>query len=211
VSISTYPQFLEELNRLLTNEEEAYEQIPSRTLEQIINLGQKRLYRDVRTRYNNKAFSVTVTGNLAAIPSDFRSADVLHFGREALVPATEDELRLLNLAGGGGDTCRFAQAGGSFTFWPAVADGTALQGRYFYALADLSIATLPSNALFAAADDLFMFACLAEAAPLFQDDQRIPLWNAKYLAIKDRLNTDHERAAYSAGRARISPSTRVKR
>ncbi len=212
MSITTYPQFLEELNRLLTDEEEAYDQLPSRTLEQIINLGEKRLYREVRTRYNSKAFAaVTVTGNLAAIPSDFRSLDIIHFGNGALYPATEEELLLLNLNPGGGDAYRFAKAGSNFTFWPGVSDGTAVQGRYFCALPDLTIASLPSNALFAAADDLFMFACLAEAAPFFREDQRIPLWNSKYQSIRDRLNADHEREAFSAGRASIRPSTKVQR
>ncbi|MCU9931113.1 hypothetical protein OFL77_27665, partial [Escherichia coli] len=70
-------------------------------------------------------------------------------------------------------------------FGPAVADGTAVQGRYFYRLPELSAATLPTNALFAAAEDLFTYAALCESAPFFEQDARIPLWNAKYESIRD--------------------------
>jgi len=212
VSITTYPEFLEELNRLISGDEDAYSSVPARTLARIVDMGQRKVYRDTKSRHNNKAYAVTVTSNLAAIPADFQSNDTLHFGGFPLMPKAEDEVRsLLQNGYSGAASGFFAQAGGSFIFAPAIADGTAVQGRYFYRLPDLTVSNISTNALFLAETDLFLFACLSEAAPFFGDDKRAPMWAAKYASIKDRINSDHNNAAFSAGRIARSPSTTILR
>lgn len=212
MSITTYPQFLEELNRLVMGQEDTYDQIPARTLERIVDMGQKRIYREVKSRHNNPAFSaVVVTGNLAPLPANFQSPDVVHFGKKSLIPKSEDELRDMQQLQKTGDVQYFAEVGSSFTFSPAVTDGTALQGRYFSRLPDLSASTIAANALFLAETDLFLFASLAESAPFFGDDKRMPMWDAKYASIRDRINAEKRNAAFSAGRIRRSTSTTVLR
>jgi hypothetical protein len=211
VSIATFPEFLEEVGRLILGQETSYAKLPARTLLRMVDMGQKRIYREVKSRFNNPAYAVTVTNNLAPIPADFQSNDTVHFGKRALIPKPEDEIRSMLLNQPGGDTLYFAESGGSFLFCPAVTDGTAVQGRYFSRLPDLSAATIAANALFQAENDLFLFATLTESAPFFGDDKRIPLWDAKYAAIRDRINADKRNAAFSAGRARRTASTTVLR
>lgn len=211
MSIATYPEFLEELNRLVMGEEDSYEQIPARTLNRISEMGQRRIYREVKSRHNNPDFAVVVASNRAALPADFQSSDCVHFGKRDLIPKSEAELRDMQQSSRSGDPTYFAEAGSAFTFFPAVADGTVMQGRYFSRLPDLTAANIASNALFQAENDLFLFACLAESAPFFGDDDRIPVWEAKYASIRDRINTEKRNAAFSAGRIRRSPSTNVLR
>ena len=51
---------------------------------------------------------------------------------------------------------------------------------------------------------------LMESAPFFTASAQLaPLWSQKYEAIKDRINTEKQRAATNAGRASIRPSTRL--
>lgn len=210
MSITTYSQLMVELNRLIDGENVTVSDVPLATLQSIVGLGERMVYREVRSRHNEKAFSaVTVTSNLAPLPADWESTSLVHFGGKPLSSVTEEWLRVVNANGLTGDARYFAQAGGSLMFGPAVADGTAVQGRYFARLPDLAVATLPTNALFLADPDLFIYAALAKSGPFFEQDARVPLWTAEYSRIRDAINTAHDRAAFSAGRVQIRPSVNM--
>ena len=211
MSIASYSDLLVSLHRLMYGDDVSASQTPVATLQAVINLGERRIYREIRTRYNEKAWTGTVSGNLYALPSDFIAPSVVHFGKKPLKPVSEEAL-IEHLDGSpSGDARYFCQAGANLRFSPAVADGTTLQGRYFYAWPDLTSANLASNTLFAAADDLFLYAALSKSAPYFGQDARIPLWESEYTRIRDELNTLHERAAYSAGRIKRRPAASVMR
>ncbi|MES2958459.1 MAG: hypothetical protein V4792_09735 [Pseudomonadota bacterium] len=212
MSITTWPQLLEQLTRLIDGEDVTVSEVSPATLTQIIALGERRIYRELRHRLNEKAFaSVTVTNNLAPIPVDFESTSVLHFGGYPLTPVAEKVIQDRLQWQWGGDTRYFAEAGANFTFWPSVANGTAVQGRYFCRLPDLNATTLPANALFLAETDLFLYGFLSQAAPFFGQDTRIPMWEARYVGIRDALNEAKNRAAYSAGRIQRRASIPVLR
>lgn len=166
----------------------------------------------MKSRHNERDFSsVTTLDNLALLPDDYENPSIVHFGGRPLRPKAEEELRDYLACNPTGDCKFFAEAGASFIFAPAVTDGTALQGRYFCRLEDLSATTLPSNELFRYAQDLFIYAALAESGPYFTDKHatRIPFWEAKYVSIRDRLNLQKNAAAFNAGRMSRSPSTSV--
>ena len=210
MSIATYSQLMVELNRLIDGENVTVSEVPLATLQSIVNLGERMVYREVRSRHNEVPFSgLTTSGNLATIPDDWESASTVHFGGKPLDPVSEDWLRIVNANGLTGQARYFAEAGPALTFAPVVADGTAVQGRYFARLPDLSAATLPSNALFMAEPDLFIYAALAKSGPFFEQDARVPLWTAEYTRIRDAINTAKDRAAFSAGRVQIRPSTNM--
>lgn len=204
--IASYADLLTQVTRLIDGDDVSVSSIAIATLDQVIAQAERRVYREVRSRHNEKAFSgVTVTSNLAPLPADFEACSTVHFGGKALIPMPEDWVREYLDNGATGECLYFAEAGPSLYFGPAVANGTAVQGRYFCRLPDLSAATLPTNALMAAEPDLFVYAILVEAAPFFS---REPMyWDAKYSSIRDRINSDKNRAAYSAGRIRVRPST----
>ena len=211
--MSTWTDFLLKLTRLISGDDANADAVPVSTLQDVIALGERRIYRELRTRHNEKAFSsVTTTSNAATMPTDFECASVVHFGKKALQPVTEEWLREYIENGAiGGDAIYFTHAGNTLMFGPAVADGTTVQGRYYCRLAGLSESTISTNAVYAIADDLFVYAALAESAPFFEQDARIPLWTAKYMAIRDQLNLNDRRAAYEAGRIRVRSSTPVMR
>lgn len=217
----SFSEFLIELMRLLDGDEASPTDLPLGTLYQIIRLGERRIYGDVRTRYNEKSFAdaltnevvtpTEVTGNLAPLPDDFESASVVHFGRAVLQPVAEDWLTDYNLVNTAGEALYFAQVGGSLTFGSPVADEALVQGRYYCRLPGLEAATTAGNALFQAEPDLFIYGALAEGAPVFKKFNEIAVWEAKYRMVVDRVNKRHESAAYSAGRMRVRPSTRLMR
>lgn len=211
MTIASYSELLMELTRLIDGDDVSASSVPTATLTQIISLGERRLYRDIKSRFNEKAWGLTVSSNAVTLPTDFQSSSVVHFGKKPLEPVSEEFLLELNSCNPTGDARYFAQAGNTLIFSPSVANSTALQGRYYYSLPALTAATLPSNALFADSEDLFLYAALTESAPFFEQDKRITLWDAKYTSIRDAINVNHQRAAYSAGRIKIRPSTRLMR
>ena len=210
MSLATYSGLLVELNRLITGDDSNASELPQNTLEAVLLLGQRRVYREVRSRHNEKAFSsVTVTSNLAAIPADWESTSVIHFGGFALTPKSEDWIRDYLQSAPSGECQYFAEAGGSFYFAPAVTNGTAVQGRYFYRFDDLTAANIAANTLYQKEPDLFLYAALAESAEFFPVGQRIQVWEAKYRGIVDAINNAKDRAAYSAGRIQRTSSARM--
>lgn len=212
--ITTYASLLTELTRLIDGEDTSVSNIAVNTLQMLVNLGERRIYREVRSRHNEKAFSsVTVTSNTAALPSDFEACSIVHFGGIPLVPVSEEFLREYLDGNPTGDCRYFAEAGTNLMFGPAVADGTTVQGRYFYRIADLTDANFSSNALVNKEPDLFIYAALAESGPYFGSEhmKRIPYWEMKYASVRDRLNQAKTSTAYSAGRMTRRPSARVMR
>jgi hypothetical protein len=212
--IGSYAALLDTLMRLIDGEDTSVSDISTQTLGQCINAGERRLYREVRSRHNEKAFSsVTVTSNAASLPSDFEACSVVHFGGIPLKPVSEEWLREFLDSNPSGGARFFCEAGSSLMFGPAVGDSTAVQGRYFYRIADLTAANFSSNELMTYEPDLFVYAALAESGPYFGAEhmQRIPYWEAKYASIRDRINTNKNRAAYSAGRMTVRPSTPLMR
>lgn len=210
--ITTWSQLLERLLVLIDGDDAGSSTIPVATLTAIVRMGEDRIYREVRTRFNEKAFAaVAVTSNLAPIPTDYKAPSIVHFGRKPLDPVAEAWLQDYNLWSQGGEALYFAEAGASLLFGPAVTDGTLVQGRYFCRLPALAEAGTITNALFLDANDLFLYASLSESAPFFDQEARIPLWEGKYRSIRDAINKESQMAAYSVGRMKRRPSTPILR
>jgi hypothetical protein len=210
-NITTLARLYVEITRLLDGEDVTLSDVSVATLERLLVVAQQRIYRDVHCRFNEKAFDdVVVTNNLAPLPADFKDLSVIHFGRRTLIPVDEAVLRDYWASTGSGVEKYVARSGNDLTFWPAIADGTALQGRYYFAWPDLSDATdnFADNLLFQEADDLFIYGCLAESAAFFGESEKLPLWQAKYLSIATELNKQSHRAVY-AGRLQVRPSARL--
>lgn len=212
MSFTTYPGFLDQLTRLIDGEDTNVSEVAPHTLKHIVSLGERRIYREVRSRWNVKSFTTTaVTANLAPIPEDWESTDTIHFGKQSMLPETEDQIRARLLHNASGEPFYFASAGASFTFAPAIANGTLLQGRYFARLPDLSATTFAANNLILKEPDLFLYGCLSQSAPFYGQDNRLQMWEARYTDIRDAINNGMHRAAFSAGQMRVSPSTKVLR
>ena len=208
MSITTYPGLLVELQRMITGDDALATEIPSDTLADIVLLAERKVYRDVRSRHNEKAFAaLTVTNNLAPIPDDWESTSTIHFGKSALRPKPEDWMRERLQRNPTGACLYFAEAGASFYFMPAVADATAVQGRYFFRFPALSADTIAANTLYQQEPDLFLYAALAESGEFFPVGNRLQIWESKYQRIKDTVNNAKSRAAYSGGRIQRTAST----
>lgn len=58
---------------------------------------------------------------------------------------------------------------------------------YFYA-AITALATTATNTLLTRAPDIYLYSALSEAAPFLGADERVPVWESKYVSARDGLN-----------------------
>lgn len=198
--ISTYSELLDTLGKLVTFEGDNPGDASIGTLQTVIALAEFRIYRDARTGYNQAVFGVSdvTSGNAYTLPAGFKAVSLLHFGKEPLEPVAPEYIQSQLNSGATGDVRHFANIAGTLRFAPTVADGTQLQGTYYRALPALSEATLPSNALFAASNDLFLFAAMVEAAPLYGFMDQLSLWNTKFQTVMEALNQEQQMTAYGS-------------
>lgn len=56
-----------------------------------------------------------------------------------------------------------------------------------------------TNAILTEAPDAYLYGCLLQAAPYLEHDERIPVWQAKFDAAIEQLNTVRQREEYGAG------------
>ena len=207
--IASYSDYMVQIMRLIDGDDVSASEIATATLNQVIDLAQRRIYRETRSRYNERAFvGLTVTGNAAALPDDFEAISVIFAANgQALRPASEEWL-LDYLACNPTGPCKFfASAGQSLKFGPALTDATVVQGRYFYRLADLTPANFAANTLVAREPDLFIYAALVEAIPFFaKAAAQGQMFLGKYGAIVGAVNLASANTATNAGRLARSNS-----
>jgi hypothetical protein len=96
-----------------------------------------------------------------------------------------------------GRPTHFAIAAGELLLAPSCDRAYAAEVTYFAKYTPLSD-DAPTNALLTEAPDVLLFGALKEAAPYLVDDERIPLWEAKYNQAIASLNTVRVREENSA-------------
>ena len=91
--------------------------------------------------------------------------------------------------------------GAKLYLWPfpgLTNDPFAIDFKYIKDLAPLSTSN-PSNGLLTRHPDLYLYAALAESAPFYQHDERLPLWEQRYQQIVREINIERERAEFGGG------------
>ncbi|HMH81501.1 MAG TPA: hypothetical protein VK531_01415 [Gemmatimonadales bacterium] len=105
---------------------------------------------------------------------------------------------LVDPDGAGGAT----KHGAKVYLWPTpLIDGSILLDfEYIRDLDPLTPGT--TNGLFLRHPDLYLFGTLVESAPYLQHDERLPLWESRFNQAMTEINTERERAKFSASRKR---------
>lgn len=203
MQFANYNAFRTGVIRLLLGDNDD-ESADTDTIDLIIGLGESRVYRDLRSSAMETAFSgVTVTSNLAPIPSDMIEASVVYFTGKTPAEYIPEvyALELINSGATLANEQYFFQQGDNLSFWPAVGNTTAVQGRYFKRFTDLKTGGL--NAVFTRYPEIFLFAALAESAPFYGENENLPIWENKTAALIVSANRNERWRTASAGNLRI--------
>jgi hypothetical protein len=187
VNFANYNAFRTAFMRLIMGDHDE-ESVSIDTADLLIQLGEVRVYRDLRCSSMEASFAgVTVTNNLAPIPADLIETSLVQFtGEYPAEYVSEQKLIELNTDKASGSRIHYyTQQGDNLTFWPAVANATTVSGRYYKKFPDIKTGL---NAVFTRYPEIFMFAGLAEAAPFIGEDDRIPVWESKFRELVASAN-----------------------
>lgn len=166
----------------------------------LISIGERRIFREVRTRAMETSLSAVISDGVAEIPSDYIELKHAYIdgtpvqSLERVAPsfiyakyptrAATSKPRVI------------AADAGFFIFGPYPDSGYTLKGVYYKRFAPISS---EENALFTESPDLYLFAALAEAAPYLKNDERALVWEAKYAKVRDDINGESRKEAFSGG------------
>ena len=159
----------------------------------LIMLGEKRIQREVRTADMETPHILAISAGVLTVPPEFLGWKNVYVDRTPVQPLQVKPLDWIYLnypvRSSTGIPQFIAMNGTSFEFGPYPDSNYTIKGTYFARLT--SVATT-WNGLATDSPDLYLFAALAESKPFLLDDQRIPIWEAKYAAIRDAINSENE-------------------
>lgn len=161
---------------------------------------EKRIYREIRVREMETAFSVALTAGVAALPSGY--AD-LKFAYLDATPARLLQRKppswiYLNYPtrSASGTPIYIARVGSNFIFGPYGGTHT-MAGVYFQKPATVVNATLTGVLL--TNPDLLLYGALAEAEKFLGRETRAALWETRFQEIKGQVVTESDRENFSGG------------
>lgn len=168
-------------------------------LDDIITLGEKRIYREMRVRPMEAALSVAISSGVAVIPSDYVELKYAYLDGSPVYPLRMREAGWIigqyPIRSADRVPSFIAQDGDNFIFGPYPDASYTLKGIYYKRLSALSSAT---NTLFTSNPDLYLMASLAEASVfLGYEDPRVARWEAKYADIRDRVQAETDKGRLS--------------
>jgi hypothetical protein len=167
--------------------------ITASNLSDLVLMGETKTVRKLRVREMETALSITISSNVAAVPSGLLEVKFAYIN--------DSPVRRLERKSPGwiyekyptrsaGEELYFAREGTNFIFGPAGTNGHVMKGIYY---ATPTAMTAAVHSVFTAYPDVFFWAILSESEPFIGRDQRIALWESKFqqsLMDANKLNVD---------------------
>lgn len=199
MNFSNYADYRNKVQVALDGDDISTSDLSVDVLDLIIAAGEARIYRDLRSSTQDTALSLTISSNVATLPSDFielRGAPyVVSFGVADYLPweVMQNQIQL------GADTATspfyYSSEGDTLIFYPVLASGVVVKGRYYKQFADISTGL---NAFFTRHPDVFLYAALSSSAPFLGELTRLPIWEQTYTSLVQSAN-EQERRRMSRG------------
>lgn len=169
-------------------------------LDDVIQMGEKYLFRKIRTRDMETALSVTIASGVATIPTDYVAMKYAYVDGSPTQPLQMKSAQWIQLnypeRSSSGKPAFMSADAGNFIFGPYPDSGYTIKGIYFKRLTAVSSS---ANALFTNNPDVYLFAALAELEPFLKNDKRIGLWVSKRDQLIMDINKENDESLYSGG------------
>lgn len=166
----------------------------------LILMGEKYLFRKVRTRDMETALSGTISSGVLALPADYVELKNARIDSTPTIPLqrkSADWIYTRYPTRSAEGTPKFiAREGSNFIFGPYPSSNFSIKGMYYKRLTSVQSS---ANALFTNNPDLYLFAALAEAAPFMKDDARVVLWTSKRDQIVTDVNGEDDAEEFGGG------------
>lgn len=194
MAISTYAELKTAVDNWLARDD-----LTSRVPE-FITLGENRIYREMKVRQMETALSSTIASGVIAVPSGYTEMKFAYVDGSPVQPLTRMSLEELYNQYPTRSSDRkplfFARNGSNLEFGPYPDSGYTIKGVYYKKLDALSDVNT-TNWLTDEAQDLILFASLAEAKAFIMDDPRIEIWELKYGNAKRQIQEQDDQEDFS--------------
>ena len=168
----------------------------------LTQLGEARIYRDLRVRQMETALSSAIASGVVAVPSGYLGMKYAYLDGTPVqrLERKDAEWIYQNYPTRAAESKPFffAREAGNFIFGPYPDSAYTMKGVYWKKLDPLSDSNT-SNWLITDAPDLILFASLCEAAPYLGDDARLALWESKYAALGQAIQRQDSAEDVSGG------------
>ena len=175
----------------------------------LVMLGEKRIYRDLRIRAMETALSDTISSGVIALPSDYvelKFAYVDGSPTQILQRKTAEFIYTKYPERSASGKPHFiGREGSNFIFGPYADSTYTIKGIYYARLTALSTSN-ETNWFTTNAPDLLLFASLLEAEVFIKNDERLVLWQTKYDQIVSQLHAEDQREQFSGSSLRMTAS-----
>jgi len=178
-----YPAFRLAVQQLIDGDDVSQSSLSTTVLDLIISLGERRIYRDVRSSAQDTALSLTVTGNSAPLPVDLIELRSVYLptGVPLIYMPYEQLQEKLQIHGTSArKPYYYTFEGDNLIFYPMQGDGTTISGRYYKRFCSIVTEGLSGNTYFNRFPDLWIYASLLECGPYIGEATRMPIWEQKY-------------------------------
>ena len=155
-----------------------------------IEAGEERVYREMKVRQMETAFSTAIASGVVALPSGFRGWKALYVNGSPITPLRPMTLEALYrefpTRSSDGEPVAYAINGANVEFGRYPDSTYTIKGTYWKKLDALSDSNT-SNWLITDAPYLLLWASLVESEAFNRNDPRIAVWEGKYRAAKDQM------------------------
>lgn len=202
MSISTYAELQTAVGNWL-NRADLTSYIPD-----FIAFGEARVYRELRIRTMETAYTGTISAGAIAVPADYAELKYFYIDgspiqflqRKSAVWIYEN----YPTRSADGKPKFVAQDAGNFIFGPYPDSAYTVKGTYYKRMT--ALATTSPNWFTTNAPGILLFAALCEAEVFLKNDPRIQLWQAKYDQEKEGIEREERSEQFSGGPLTMSRS-----
>lgn len=178
-------------------------------LDTFIDFAEARIYRELRIQAMEQSLSSAISSGVVAVPTGYLDMKFAYIDGSPVQPLQRKSLEFIYdrypSRAADGKPKYFSREGSSFIFGPYPDSAYTMKGVYYKSLDGLSDSNT-TNWFTTNAPDLLLFAALCEAEPFLKNDGRIPMWEAKYNAVKNDVQSNDNRERYSGSALSMSPS-----
>lgn len=161
----------------------------------LLNLGEKRVYREIKVTEMETTLSVTIAGGVATLPTDFEGLRHVRVGGSPDVPLEvldAEELFHAYPTRSSDAKPKFCAVNGSTLEFGPYPDSTyTIKGMYYARPVSLS-ASNRTNYFSDEGGDALFFASLVNAEPFLKNDQRIAIWEGLYIRAKNEIMNEQK-------------------
>lgn len=167
-----------------------------------ISLAEAQIERNLRTRQMIVRADALINSEYSAVPDNFLEARAFKLNTNPVTPMqfeTIDSLDILaSRTNAAGKPAYFSIVGSQIRVVPSPDTTYTGELTYYAKLSKLS-SSVTSNWLLTSSPDIYLYGSLLQAAPYLQDDARISVWSALYLAGIEQLQLADDRSTTSGG------------